>query len=209
MRAILRNRTYELVADPGGEAIYFEYSAAVNLRFGLAVANRQLRNEYLPIFYDQVARIEQIQAKVCCFDLKKLTYFLENLPSLHRRGMRRLSVTLVFAKPGATVAKETITRWVEAAQRRRHAGSPVSYEVKVDWRHYAEEDPSPIDDAFKQLSKLAIDENMRVELATISDILVDDMVRREEEELERELEREFDHAWQAQSEAEDEVMWGW
>lgn len=138
--AELRNNIYELVAEAecADKAIIFEYAAAINLYVSLAAANHQLKDEYLPVFYDVLKQKKQILAKVLNFDVDALTHFVDNLPPLDRGGERSVEVTFIFKDPEATVDEEAITRWVKApaARKDRDAGAQVVYHAEVDWSRH-------------------------------------------------------------------------
>lgn len=197
LAAELRNTIYELVAGTADDkTIIFEYNTAVNLHVNLGAVNRQLRDEYLPIFYDKVKKMNCIEAKVHELDLGGVTSLVDALPA---SCCGALAATFVFAKPGATVDKEAIARWAKTAARHRVAdpghrdATPVFYKVEVDWRHCDLTDFDYINYVLWQLVDPAktLDEGIRAELNNIRDALWDVTGRREQElaaEYERELE---------------------
>lgn len=168
--AELRNTIYELVAGPqctksGDKTILFEHTAAVNLYVSVARVDRQCRDEYLPIFYDQVARTNSVQAKVHDLVFDDLSRFLDILPS--QRGVRKVVVTLLFGDSRLTVDMESITRWAKATAHRRAGWTEVAYKAAVDWTRISEEKFNRIDDAIDVVAETTVDGDVREEIAAI------------------------------------------
>lgn len=141
----LRNTIYELVANPGGDAIILSdgFKAATNLHSSLVATCRQLRDEFLPVFYNQVECLDRVQAKVHDFsldDLSAINRFMDRLPKHYENGVqlnrRALEVTLVFKKLKLDLTEDpgALERWVTAVLK---CGGCHAYKVEVNWSCYS------------------------------------------------------------------------